>query len=467
MRHGSASRRDFLTTAAAAAGTTAALSNVHAAGSDVLRVGLIGCGDRGTGAAAQALSCRLERQARRHGRRLRGSATEEPGNPPEGREGGRPSWTSSPTIVSSASTPTRRSSTAASTWCCSARRRTSARMHLQAAVEAGKHVFAEKPVAVDAPGVRSVLATCELAKKKGLSVVSGLCLRYDNGFRETVQRIHDGAIGDVVALFANDYRSGRWAKPRQPDWTDMEYQMRNWYNFTWLSGDFNVEQHVHFLDVCAWVMKDQYPVKAIGMGGRQVRTEPEYGQIYDHFSVVYEYANGAKLVSNCRQQPRCKNDMSAHVLGTKGPCRSVGTHARAFRSRRQAGTWTYDGPQNQMYQTEHDELFASIRNGKPINNGEYMAKSTLLAIMGRMAAYTGQEITWEMAMKSKEDLTPPGTPGTASPRCPDRRAGRTPSVDGLFRKAGPGCRVGETHRWKALADGGFHPRYSPRPALSG
>src|SRR5262249_12241988 len=138
--------------------------------------------------------------------------------------------------------------------------------HLEAAVEAGKHVFAEKPVAVDAPGVRSVLATCERAGAKGLSIVSGLCLRYDLGFRETVRRLHEGAAGDVVALQANDYRGSNWARPRQPGWTDMQWHMRNWYNFTWLSGDFNVEQHVHFLDVCAWVMKDEYPVRAMGMG---------------------------------------------------------------------------------------------------------------------------------------------------------------------------------------------------------
>jgi predicted dehydrogenase len=277
--------------------------------------------------------------------------------------------------------------------------------HLREAVEAGKHVFAEKPVAVDAPGVQSVLASCELAKKKGLSVVSGLCIRYDNGFREAVRRIQDGAIGEVHALFANDYRSGRWAKPRQPDWSDMLYQMRNWYNFTWLSGDFNVEQHVHFLDVCAWVMNDQYPEKAVGMGGRAVLTEPEYGQIYDHFSVVYQFANGARLVSNCRQQPRCKNDMSAQVFGTRGRA-ELSERRNGLRIKTDGADWNFTGPQNQMYETEHAELFASIRSGKAINNGSYMAKSTLLAIMGRMAAYTGQEITWEMALQSKESLNP-------------------------------------------------------------
>jgi predicted dehydrogenase len=183
----------------------------------------------------------------------------------------------------------------------------------------------------------------------------------------------------------------------------MEWQLRNWYYFTWLSGDFNVEQHVHYLDVCAWLMGDEYPVRAIGTGGRQVRTGPDYGNIYDHFAVIYEYANGAKLFSHCRQQPGCKNDMSAHVLGGKGTA-EVSERLLVISA---GGTWKYDKPENDIYQTEHDELFASIRAGKPINNGVYMAKSTLLAILGRMAAYTGRQVTWDEAMNSREDLTPP------------------------------------------------------------
>jgi predicted dehydrogenase len=403
MRTVPASRRDFLKTAAGAA-TLAAVPNAHAVGSDVLRVGLIGCGDRGTGAATQALAAdsnvQLVAMADAFEDRVNQSleilqktenisakVSVKPDHRFVGFNAYQELLGSGVDVVLLCTPPQFRP------------------IHLRAAVEAGKHVFAEKPVGVDAPGVHSVLKSCELARSKGLSVVSGLCLRSDNGFRETVRRIHDGAIGDVVALFANDYRSGRWDKPRQPGWTDMLYQMRNWYNFTWLSGDFNVEQHVHYLDVCAWVMKEKYPVKAVGMGGRQVLTGPEYGQIYDHFSVVYEYADGAKFVSNCRQQPRCKNDMSCQVLGTTGRAQFA-ERRKGLRIQSAGGEWVFEGPQNQMYQTEHDELFASIRNGKPINNGEYMARSTLLAIMGRMAAYTGQEITWEMALNSKETLSP-------------------------------------------------------------
>src|SRR5262249_3083894 len=157
--------------------------------------------------------------------------------------------------------------------------------------------------------------------KKGLSVVSGLCLRYDWGFREAIRRLHDGAVGKILAVQANDYRGSNWARAREPGWNEMQYQMRNWYNFTWLSGDFNREQHRHCLDACSWVMKDEYPVKAVGLGGRQARTEVEHGHIYDHFSVVYEYAGGAKLFANCRQQKGLPNDISGHVLGEKGQAR--------------------------------------------------------------------------------------------------------------------------------------------------
>ncbi len=393
-------RRTFLAQSAAA--TLTAMGAVHAAGNDTLRVGLIGCGGRGTGAAAQALKAdknvKLVALADAFEDRFTDcwktlqkddDVAAKVDVPPERRFVGFEAYRDVIAlcdVVLLCTPPHFRP------------------LHLKAAVEAGKHVFAEKPVAVDAPGVRSVLASCAAAKAKGLSVVSGLCIRFDAGFREAIARIHDGALGDLVFLQANDYRGGRWAKPRQPDWSDMTYQMRNWYNYTWLSGDFNVEQHVHFLDVCSWAMKETYPVRAVGVGGRQVLTGTEYGHIYDHFSVIYEYANGARLLSTCRQQPKCKNDMSVNMAGTKGSAYlSERTNGIRFTG---AKPWTFDGPANEMYQVEHDALFASIRSGKPINNGEYMAKSTLLAIMGRMAAYTGQQITWDMALNSKEDLSP-------------------------------------------------------------
>jgi predicted dehydrogenase len=402
-----ASRREFLQSSTLAAGGLLAGSvlqvpAVHAAGSDMLRVGLIGCGGRGTGAASQALKAdanvkltalgdafddRLQICLRNLSKSPLGEKVDVP---PErqfvGFDAYRQVIESGIDVVLLATPPHFRP------------------IHLQAAIDAGKHVFAEKPVAVDAPGVHAVLKACEEAKQKNLSVVSGLCLRYLNSYRECIRRIHDGQIGTVTTLQANDYRGTLWRKPRQPDWTDMHFQMRNWYYFTWLSGDFNVEQHVHNLDVCAWVMGDEYPVKCIGMGGREVRKGAEFGNIYDHHSVTYEYANGARLYSNTRQIDGCKNDISVDAVGTAGTANLRESHHKTCLLGSQP--WRYEGEENDLYQTEHDELFASIRSGKPINNGDYMAKSTLLGIMGRMATYTGSEITWDMAWNSQENLSP-------------------------------------------------------------
>jgi predicted dehydrogenase len=272
--------------------------------------------------------------------------------------------------------------------------------HIKYAVEKGKHIFAEKPVAVDAPGVRSVLASCEEAKKKGLSIVSGLCWRYDNAKREVMKRVHDGQIGEIVAMQCSFNTGFLWHRERRPEWSDMEWQLRNWLYFTWLSGDFNVEQHVHSLDKMAWAMKNEYPVRAVGMGGRQVRTDPKFGHIFDHHAVVYEWANGRRLFAYCRQIGGCHADVTDHVFGTRGTARVM---ANAIEGEK---AWKFQGRGGDMYQNEHNELFAAIRNGTPINNGEYMSKSTMMAILGRMATYTGQVITWDQAMNSKEDLTP-------------------------------------------------------------
>lgn len=402
-------RREFvkastLVAGGALAGALAFAPAVHAAGDDTLKVGLIGCGGRGSGAASQALKAdervKLTAMGDLFADRLQLSlqslqkvaGIEAKIDVPVERQfvgfdAYKQVLASDVDVVLLATPPHFRP------------------LHLQAAVEAGKHVFAEKPCAVDAPGVQRVLRSCAEAKKKGLAVVSGLCLRYHAPYREAVRRIQAGQIGDVRTLLANDYRGTIWLKPRQPDWTDMHWQTRNWYYFTWLSGDFNVEQHVHNLDVCAWAMGEEYPVKAVGMGGREVRKGPEYGNIFDHHSVVYEYANGARLISNTRQMAGCKSDISIHLLGSKGAAQL--TERRNGTRIAGQDEWVFREEAKNLYQVEHDELFASIRAGEPINNGEYMAKSTLLAIMGRMATYTGQEITWDMAWNSQEDLTPP------------------------------------------------------------
>jgi predicted dehydrogenase len=397
------SRRDFLKTSAAVAGALAAVPQVHAAGSDVLKIGLIGCGGRGSGAAAQALKAdpnvkltamgdmfadRLEYSL--NGLKRDKELSDMVDVPADRQFVGFDAYknviASGVDVVLLCTPPHFRP------------------LHIKAAVEAGKHLFAEKPVAVDAPGVRSVLESCRLAKEKGLAVGSGLCWRYHYVMRGAMERIHAGDIGDIVALQCSYNTRFLWSKERQADWTDMEWQLRNWLYFTWLSGDFNVEQHVHSLDKMAWAMQD-YPVKAVGLGGRQVRTNPKFGNIFDHHAVVYEYKSGVKLFSYCRQQDGCAPDVSDHVMGSRGTCHIDASKGEAVIVGDQP--WKYTGVRNQMYQTEHDELFASIRKSQPINDGEWMSKTTLMAIMGRMATYTGQAITWDMAMNSKEDLTPP------------------------------------------------------------
>jgi predicted dehydrogenase len=406
---GDLSRRSFLKTS-----TAATLAAPYIAGSGfaqesgTLRVGLVGCGGRGTGAAAQALAgdknLKLVAMGDAFEDRIKGSLealkkeaiAEKLDVSPERCFVGFDAYKrviENSDVVLLATPPHFRP------------------IHIKAAVDAGRHVFAEKPVAVDAPGVRAVLKACEEAKRKKLAVVSGLALRYSNGFRETVRRLHAGQAGDIVSLQINDYRGPIWVKPRQPGWTDMEYHMKNWYYFTWLSGDFNVEQHIHMLDVCAWIMKEQYPVSAVGTGGRAARTGPEYGNIYDHHAVIYEYANGVKLFAQCRQQAGTANEIAVHVMGSKG--RAVLT-SRGLEING-AEKWKFGEAMNNNFQVEHDELFGSIRRNEPINNGEYMSKSTLMAIMGRMATYTGQKVTWEQAMNSVEDLSPSGYDWDAHP----------------------------------------------------
>jgi predicted dehydrogenase len=427
-----ATRRDFL--AGAAVATLASLTPpaVHAAGSDIIRVGLIGCGNRGTGAAEQALradkNSRLVAMGDMFADKLQKSLNQLKKSKdiadrievkPENSFTGFNAYKSVLEMVDVAllTTPPHFRP-----------------LHLKAAVEAGKHIFAEKPCAVDAHGVRTVLQACEEAKKRNLTVVSGLCWRYSNGMRETMKHVHDGTIGDITALQCTYNTGGLWSEKRRPEWSDMEWQLRNWLYFTWLSGDFNVEQHIHSIDKMAWAMQNEYPVRAVGSGGRQVRTDPLYGNIFDHHTVVYEYANGVKLFSACRQQVGCAGDVSDHIMGSKATCHVEATFPpRVTITKGKERIWQSaspgrKGPRENMYQTEHDELFASIREGKPINNGEWMAKSTLMAIMGRMATYTGQEITWDMAMNSQEDLTPPAYEFGSLPVAPVARPGLTKFV---------------------------------------
>jgi predicted dehydrogenase len=397
------SRRAFLAksstalVAAAAAGQLWVGRSAHAAGSDTLKLGLIGCGGRGTGAVGNAFAAdgntRLTAMADAFPDQLQNSLAQLQKTAPDrvavnpdrsfaGFDAYKQLLATDVDVVILATPPHFRPA------------------HLKVAIASGKHVFCEKPVAVDAPGVRSVLETTEEARKKNLSIVSGLCYRYDPPKQELIKRVHDGAIGDILALQVSYNTGTLWHRGHQPSWSEMEYQLRNWLYFTWLSGDFNVEQHVHSLDKAAWAMRDEPPLRATGLGGRQVRIEPQWGNIFDHFAVVYEYANGVKLFAQCRQMAGCSVDVSDHLIGTKGSAEMMRATIEG------AEPWRYRGAKPNMYEEEHRAMFSGIRSGTPLNNGVYMARSTMLAIMGRMASYTGQTLTWDQCLHSTEDLSP-------------------------------------------------------------
>ncbi|CAN5646084.1 Gfo/Idh/MocA family oxidoreductase [soil metagenome] len=274
-------------------------------------------------------------------------------------------------------------------------------VHLAAAVAAGKHVFTEKPVATDSVGIRSVLATYETALTKNLGIGAGTQRRHQAEYLATIARLHEGAIGDIVSgqVFWN--QGGLWNHPRQPDWSDTEWQIRNWLYFAWLSGDHIVEQHVHNIDVANWVLRE-HPIRAIAVGGRQQRTDPRYGHIFDHFAVDFEYPSGARIMSMCRQIEGTRNRVGEHFIGTRGSTDPSGKIMGP-------SAWAYERPEKPVnpYVQEHTNLIASIRAGKPINELKTVAESTLTAILGREAAYTGQELTWDEVLKAELDLTPP------------------------------------------------------------
>ena len=418
----SESRRHFLKASSAAlAGSTLAplaLGGVHSAGSDVLKVGLIGCGGRGTGAAANAMRADPQTQLYAMGdafsdqlnnslNNLKKQDFADRINVPEERcfvgFDAYKQVIDACDVVLLATSPHFRP------------------MHLEACLAAGRHVFCEKPVAVDGPGLRRVLEVTRAMKASKLNLVSGLCYRYQFAKQETIKRIHDGAIGDVKAMQCTYNTGGLWHRGHQPHWSDMEYQMRNWLYFYWLSADHAAEQHIHSLDKLLWAMNDEPPVKCTASGGRSVRTEEKYGNVFDHFNTVFEWKDGLRGFSSCRQWVGCKSDVSDYLFGTKGRA-NIQRHSIEG----EAGKWRHrgEGPDD-MYQNEHNALFAAIRAGEAINNGEYMCKSTLMALMVRMSAYTGQEITWEQALNSQEDLTPPAYDWISLEPAPVSRPGIT------------------------------------------
>jgi predicted dehydrogenase len=394
------SRRDFLKTGAAGAGALAAsqlvLPRAYAAGNDVIKVGVIGCGGRGSGAADNciesspgvkivAIGDAFKDRADGLRKRLMKDRPENTDLPEDrvfvGLDAYQKVLEAGVDLVILATPPGFRP------------------LHIEAAVAAGKHVFCEKPVAVDGPGIRRCLAAYEKAKEKGLAVVAGTQRRHQTGYLETLARIKDGAIGEITAGRCYWNQGNIWVRKREQGWSDVVYQLRNWYYFVWLCGDHICEQHVHNLDVINWAV-GATPVRAVGLGGRQYRTGPEFGHIYDHFAIDYEYPNGVHVASYSRQQPNTRNSVSEALVGTKGTCQ---VNAYTIRG---ANEWRFSGKDNAPYVQEHTDLIKSIRDGKPLNELKQVAESTLTAIMGRMAAYTGQEVSWEQALNSKEDTFP-------------------------------------------------------------
>jgi predicted dehydrogenase len=398
------SRRDFLKTSTSAALGGGLLLDpglvpgAWAGGGDLLRVGLVGCGNRGSGAALNALQADANVKLVAMGDAFADRIDSSLGELRQRDVAAKIAVDDEHKFVGFEAYQKVIDACDVVLLCEPPHFRPRS---LAYAVERGRHCFVEKPVATDAPGVRSVVASCELARQKKLAVVSGLCYRYDQAKLETMARLHEGAIGDIVALQATYNTNGLWYRDRQPQWSDVEWQVRNWLYFTWLSGDLIAEQHIHSLDKVAWAMADQYPVKATASGGRVQRTDPKFGNVYDHFNTVYEWANGVKCFSSCRQWDGCDGDVNDYAIGTKG--------VAALQQHRIEGETPWRAAKERgpsMYQREHDALFASIRKGEPIHNGDYMWKSTLMAILGRMAAYTGKTIGWEQALGSQEKLGP-------------------------------------------------------------
>lgn len=395
------SRRQFLqnTAIATTLGSLSFPRPVHAGGSDILRIGLVGCGGRGTDAVINALSADphtklvaigdtfADRAAAclktlQENLEIAGRVNVSEGSVFDGFEAYKHVIDAGVDVVLLATPPHFRP------------------QHFAYAVERGKHTFVEKPVAVDVPGVLRVQQICEEARRKNLSVVSGLCYRYELGVQETIARIQDGAIGDIVAI-ESCYNSGTlWHRGREPHWSEMEYQVRNWLYFTWLSGDHIVEQAIHSLDKSSWLAGDVPPTKAMGIGGRQQRTDSKYGAIFDHHVVFYEYPSGLRLYFTCRQQDNCTPFVDEVVLGTKGSARILANRIKGEKS------WKYRGPKPSMYLVEQQQLFKSIRSGTPLNNGTYMTNSNLLAIMGRMSTYSGKDVKWEDFILNTERLGP-------------------------------------------------------------
>lgn len=428
-------RRDFIKTSGKlAAGTLVAnslVSNVYAQGTDEIKIALIGCGGRGTGATFDAFASgqniKLVAMADAFEDNLEetyGTLKEKFGDKidvPDSRKyvgfDGYKAAIRDADVVILTTPPGFRPA------------------HFEEAIKEGKHVFMEKPVAVDIPGIRKVLAAAQEAKRKKLNVVVGLQRRYQTNYREAIQRIHDGAIGEVVSGQVYWNSGGVWVRPRKPGQTEMEYQMRNWYYFNWLCGDHIVEQHVHNIDIANWIKK-KYPVSIQGTGSRAHRTGKDYGEIYDNFALEMTYDDGSVVYSQCRHFEGISNRVDETFQATKGRVYlSAGNQAVLWDAKGNE-IYRHDPKGNpNAYQQEHKELFAAIAKGEyKFEDTEYGAYSTLTGIIGRIACYTGKVIKWDEAMQSNVDIMPDVYSWNALPKI-------VPNEDGNYPVAIPGLEV--------------------------
>jgi predicted dehydrogenase len=388
------SRRDFLKSStvvasAAVSGTLGIQKSIYAGGSDIIRVGMIGCGGRNTGAAAQALTAdpgarlvamcdifmdRVKGKRRILKEQKKDQVIVDDNHCFAGFGGYKHVIESSDVLVIANAAKFHP-------------------LHAMTAIQAGKHVFVEKPHGIDPRGIKLLRQAAELAKQKGLSLVSGLHSRYHAGYAETVQRIYDGAIGDVISIEENFLRAPYVIIDRAPGLTELQWQCSTQYHFRWLSGDDVPQSLVHNMDRASWALHDAAPMKCHGLGGRSSMTDPIYGDVFDHHSVIYEYANGVRIYAFCRTTNGCYNESSSIVLGSKGQASITGCRITG------ENPWRWKGRCN-PYQVEHDVLFKAIRSGSPVNNGAYMARSTMTTIMGQISCYTGKEVTWDQINKS-------------------------------------------------------------------
>lgn len=387
-------RRHFLKNSAvmasaAVTGIHSIMNNAYAGGSDIVRVGMIGCGGRNTGAAAQALTAdpgarlvamcdifmdRIQSKREQLREQKKDQVIVDDAHCFTGFDGYKHVIESSDVVLIANAAKFHP-------------------FHAMAALQAGKHVFVEKPHGIDPAGIKLLKRAAEVANEKKLCLVSGLQSRYHTGYAETIRRIHEGAIGDVISIEENFLREPYVIIDRAPGLSELEWQCSTQYHFRWLSGDDVPQSLVHNLDRANWVLHNTAPAKCHGMGGRSSMTEPIYGNVFDHHSVVYEFDSGVRIYAFCRTTKGCYNDASSTVFGSKGKASILNCQIWG------ENPWRWEG-ECDPYQIEHDVLFKGIRSGEPVNNGDYMARSTMIGVMGQISCYTGEEITWEQINQS-------------------------------------------------------------------